>query len=150
MTEQKIPAPVYPPTLWLNNLAIRMALDTFMRAHLPGFSYRITSSNRTTESNARAGGAVNSAHVHGLAMDFTLINSDGSKIPEAQAKILYTSTVAPLWGAGFTEFEASSTGEGYHIHVNLPRTYSQTNSKIAIGLTIGLAVVTVGSVITLS
>lgn len=119
--ETRIPPPVNPITKMINLRVLRLAAAWFMGRHLPQYEQVITSDLRSQDENARVGGAENSAHLHGLAEDFKLrFKQGGQALTEPQARALYEEVIAPFW-PGFTEFERSSTREGYHIHWNLSR-----------------------------
>ncbi len=145
--ETDIPPPWYPPALWLNGAFLDYALRRLFDQHLPEYGYLVTSAGRSKEHNAAVGGAENGAHIHNLAKDFTLTKG-GARVPESEATTVYETRIAPYWDpAGFTEFEASSQGEGYHIHAGLPRTVNNTTTPIAWGLTgLTLAVIVSGIV----
>ena len=133
--ESSIPAPVNPLTLKINMAILSYVLGNFMKKYLPTFSRVTTSDIRTAEHNAQVGGVPNSAHVHGLAEDFQLMTG-AAKASEAQAKAAWEQVIKPNW-PGWTEFEASSPGEGYHIHVQLSReisTYAGIASLAGLGV----------------
>jgi len=138
MAETDIPPPVNPLTRMLNLQVLRFAAGQFMSRYLPEYAQAVTSDLRTTEHNEAVGGAPNSAHLHGLAEDFQLRYKAGpSVLTEAQARKIYDTVIAPNW-PGFSEFEKSSTGEGYHIHWNLSREISTYAGLVAVA---GLGVV---------
>lgn len=135
--QQKVPPPSFPVTAKINLAVLDFVFQWFMRKYLPAFKARITSSYRSPAENAATPGAAgNSAHLHGLAYDFTLQYENGSPVPEIQAKKLYEGFIAPNW-PGFTEWEATSAGEGYHVHVNLSReitTFTGVAGAAALGV----------------
>jgi hypothetical protein len=121
--ETKIPPPKNPLTIRINLAILRYVRTMFFSKWLPGFQPAVSSDVRTAERNAKVGGAANSAHVHGLAEDFQLKDLAGKVIPEPQAKALFEQFIKPNW-PGFSMWEASSPGEGYHVHVQLNRNIS--------------------------
>jgi hypothetical protein len=137
MDENAIPAPVNPLTLKINLTILRFVRDQFFKKYLPNFAPVITSDLRSAEHNAQVGGASNSAHVHGLAEDFVLTFKAGGPVSETQARAAYDQYIAPNW-PGFTEWESSKPGEGYHIHWNLSREVTTYSSLIALA---GLGVI---------
>ncbi len=138
-----IPAPINPLTKMVNLQVLRFVAGRFFAAHLPEYAQVVTSDLRTVEHNKAVGGVENSAHVHGLAEDFQLkYKASGLPIPEPIAKGIYDKIIAPMW-AGFTEFEAASGGEGYHIHWNLSReisTYTGMAAMAGLGV-VGFAII---------
>lgn len=139
--EKDIPPPVNPLTIKINLAILSYVLGNFMTKYLPTFKRFTTSDIRTADHNSKVGGVPNSAHVHGLAEDFQLMIGN-SPASEAQAKAAWEQAFKPHW-PGFTEFEASSPGEGYHIHVQLSReisTYSGVTMVAALGV-LGFVVV---------
>jgi hypothetical protein len=133
--ENEIPAPINPLTLKINSVILGFVLDNFMKKQLPQYSRLTTSGLRTAEHNAEIGGVQNSAHVHGLAEDFQLLNH-GAKVPEVQARAAWEQFIKPNW-PGFTEFENAHGAEGYHVHVQLSReisTYAGIISLAGLGV----------------
>lgn len=141
MNEKEILPPVNPLTLKLNLTIMRFVSKQFAAKWLPNFDLVVTSDIRTAAHNKSVGGAANSAHVHGLAEDVVLRNrSTGKLLTESEAREVYNAYIAPNW-PGYSEFEKSSGGEGYHIHWNLSRevsTYSGLVAMAGIGV-IGFA-----------
>ena len=141
MNEKEIPPPVNPLTIKLNITIMRFVSKQFAARWLPNFDLVVTSDIRTAEHNKEIGGAANSAHVHGLAEDVVLKNrATGKMLTESEARAVYGEFIAPNW-PGYSEFEKSNAGEGYHIHWNLSReisTYSGLVSMAGIGV-IGFA-----------
>ena len=134
--ETTVPAPKNPLTLKINLAILRYVADNFFKKWLPNYDPVITSDLRTADHNAQVGGVPNSAHVHGLAEDFQLKFKNGAPLSEAQAKAVFEQTIKPNW-PGFSEWEASSSGEGYHIHVQLSRdisTYAGAISLAGLGV----------------
>lgn len=143
MNEASIPAPVNPLTLKLNLTILRYVSSLFSTKWLPALERVVTSDLRTASHNKDVGGVENSTHVHGLAEDFQLkYKGNGSLLSESQARAVYDQFIAPNW-PGFTEFEKSSSGEGYHIHWQLSRevsTYAGLITVAGIGV-VGFALI---------
>lgn len=140
--EAEIPAPKNPLTVRINLAILRFVREQFFKKWLPNMDPVITSDIRTPEHNAKVGGVPNSTHVHGLAEDFQLRYKNGALVPEAQAKAVFEQFVMPNW-PGFSEFEAASKDEGYHIHIQLSReisTYAGLISLAGIGA-LGFAII---------
>ena len=141
--EKTIPPPVSPLTVKLNLSILRFFSSMFAAKWFPSMEMVVTSDYRTKEHNTQIGGAENSAHVHGLAEDFQLkYKAGGQLVPEAQAKVVYDTIIAPNW-PGYTEWEPSSSKEGYHVHWNLSReitSYIGPVGVAAIGI-IGVAII---------
>jgi len=141
--ESAIPAPVNPLTIKLNLTILRFVLSQFAAKWLPAFDLVVTSELRTAEHNKKVGGVDNSTHVHGLGTDFQLkYKANGEPVPEVQARAAFDGFIKPNW-PGHSEFEASSKGEGYHVHVQLSReisTYTGLTALAGIGV-IGYAVI---------
>lgn len=137
MSETTIAAPVNPLTVKLNQTIFGYVAQMFRAKWLPALDVLVTSAYRTKEHNAKVGGAANSAHVHGLAEDWQLkYKASGQALSEAQARAVYNEFIKPNW-PGFSEFEGSSVGEGYHVHVQLSReisTYSGLVTVAGIGV----------------
>ncbi len=60
----------YPPTLSVLEEIYKLALAIQPYREKSGVPWRVTSWYRTPEANARAGGAENSLHLRGAAIDF--------------------------------------------------------------------------------
>lgn len=137
MTEEsKILPPKNPLTLQINLAILRYVRSNFFSKYLPTFDPIVTSDLRTPERNAKAGGVGNSTHLHGLGEDFQLKYKAGGLVPETQAKAVFDQFIKPNW-PGYTEWEGSSPGEGYHVHVQLSReisTYTGLASLAGIGV----------------
>lgn len=136
MEETKIPPPVNPLTVKINLWVLKLVFSNWAVKWLPTFDPVITSDYRTPAQNEAAGGAANSAHVHGLALDFALRSkATGKMVDQAQAKKVYEDFVAANW-PGYSHWESASAREGYHIHVNLSRqitTYAGIVSLAGLG-----------------
>jgi hypothetical protein len=142
MDETKVPAPKNPLTVKLNQFIFRTFREIFWRQFLPTLDPIITSAYRTMERNTQVGGAVNSAHVHGLAEDWQMRQKNGVTLPEAQAKAIFEKLIKPNW-PGYAYWEPSSPGEGYHVHAQLSReitTYAGLISMAGIGA-LGFAII---------
>lgn len=140
--ETKIPAPVNPLTAKINLAVLDFYFQAFAKKWLPTFKVQITSAYRTPEHNTEVGGASNSAHTHGLAYDFILLDAGGHQVPKLQAKSVYEQYVVPNW-SGFSLFEESDAVPGYHIHVNLSReitTYAGVMAVAGLGV-LGFAII---------
>ena len=140
--EAKIPAPKNPLTIKINLAILRYVREAFFKKWLPTLDPAVTSDLRTAEHNAKVGGVPNSTHVHGLAEDFQLRYKSGEALSEAQAKAIFDQVIKPNW-PGYSEWEPSSPGEGYHVHVQLSReisTYAGLISLAGIGV-LGFAVI---------
>lgn len=136
MSEKDVPAPKNPLTIKINLAIFRYVREAFFKKYLPNYEPVITSDIRTAEHNAKVGGVPNSTHVHGLAEDFQLKFKNGALLSEAQAKAVFEQTIKPNW-PGYSEWESSSPGEGYHVHAQLSReisTYSGLISLAGIGV----------------
>lgn len=118
-TETEIPAPKLAPVIQGNLFVLRTVFDWFKSRYLADYAIQITSEYRTPEHNAEIGGASNSAHIHGLALDFVLWGSDGKILSASDGKQVFESIVKPHW-PGFSEYEITDKGV-WHIHVNLSR-----------------------------
>lgn len=120
--EKNIPPPKSPVTVKINLTILGLVFDWFFKKYMPTFAARVTSEYRSAAVNAATpGSAANSAHLHGLARDFTLVfAANGQPVPEATARAAYDQFIVPHW-PGFTEWEGASKSEGYHIHVGLSR-----------------------------
>lgn len=143
MDETKVPPPASPLTKVINLAILRFIANNFAAKWLPAYERVVTSDLRTAEHNKEVGGVDNSTHVHGLAEDFQLkFKGNGQALSQSQAKAAYDQFIAPNW-PGFTEFEAASAGEGYHIHWQLSReitTYAALGGVAALGV-VGFVVV---------
>lgn len=102
---------VPPPPEWLARYLHFMVSDYVerFRDRLPsGVSFRITSGFRDPARNERVGGAANSAHIHGLAVDVVANSATGARI------------ISELWRR---EFGGVAIIESDHVHLNLPRAW---------------------------
>lgn len=111
--ETKILPPGNPLALAFNEAVIDWYFPQWARANLPGYEVVITSKTRQPGKNEAVGGAQNSAHLHGLAVDFYLLK-DGKRLSRESFQQVFDTKVVPSW-PGFALFEYD------HIHVNLSR-----------------------------
>lgn len=112
--EAEIKPPKNPLTVKINMAILDYYFQWFAKKYLPAFKPVITSGYRTEEKNKEVGGALNSAHLHGLAYDFVLQYPNGQAVPKVQAKTVFDEYIAPNWH-GFALWEDD------HVHVNLSR-----------------------------
>lgn len=143
MAASTVPVPVNPLTLQINLTVLRFVASQFLAKWMPTMEAVVTSELRSADHNESVGGVPDSAHLYGLAQDFQLrYKANKALVPEAQAKQIFTSVIAPNW-PGFAEWEGSSTGEGYHIHWNLSRdisTYAGIMAIAGVGV-VGFAII---------
>lgn len=125
--ENRIKPPKSPLTAKINLSILHFYFERFAKRYLPAFRYRITSDYRDTAKNKEVGGAANSAHLHGLALDFVLLDQNGKPVPKAQAKAVFDEFIAPNW-PGFALWESD------HIHVNLSRKISEFTAAAGIAV----------------
>lgn len=129
--EKTIPPPASPVTVQINLTILRFVFDWFCKKFLPAYKCQVTSEYRTKTHNTEVGGAENSAHVHGLAVDFILVYPQNNQpVPAIQAKKIFEEFVLPNW-PGYALWE------GDHIHLNLSReisTYAGIAGVALIGL----------------
>jgi peptidase M15-like protein len=121
MEETKIRPPSFPLTARINQAITDFYFEHFVRKYLAplGLEARVTSTLREADHNAAVGGAENSAHVHGLAVDFQLFRA-GKRVPAAEESQIFRDVIAPHW-SGFALDEVKSKN---HIHLNLTRQIS--------------------------
>lgn len=113
MSEKLIPPPSNPLALGFNEAVINWYFPQWAGKHLSDFEVIITSKTRLPSKNEVIGGAANSAHLHGLAVDFVL-RKNGRPLTVEEFRSVYETRVKPSW-PGFSLFETD------HIHVNLSR-----------------------------
>lgn len=121
LEETKIRPPSFPLTARINQAITDFYFEHFARKYLAplGLEARVTSTLRDVDHNHKVGGAENSAHVHGLAVDFQLFR-DGKRLGAAEESKVFRDVVAPNWpGFALDEVKAKN-----HIHVNLTRQIS--------------------------
>lgn len=108
---------IQPPSnalaLYFNESVINWYFPQWAQKHLPGYEVIITSKTRLPDKNTAVGGAANSAHLHGLAVDF-ILRKDGKPVVGEDFRRVFDTVVAPTW-PGFALYESD------HIHVNLSR-----------------------------
>lgn len=121
LEETKIRPPSFPLTARINQAITDFYFEHFARKYLAplGLEARITSTLREADHNAAVGGAANSAHVHGLAVDFQLFRA-GKRLGAAEESKVFRDVVAPNWPG----YALDEVKEKNHIHVNLTRQIS--------------------------
>ena len=118
--------PVNPITIAINKAILDKALNTLNEAYLPNYDLIVTSMYRTEKENKEAGGAADSAHMYGLAVDYVLKNkATGVVLNDAQMKKVFDQFIKPHW-MGYTYFSPKQphTNTGW-IHSNLERGISK-------------------------
>jgi len=118
--ETEIPPPSFPLTARINQAITDFYFDHFAAKYLSAYDVRKTSGLREADHNADVGGASNSAHLHGLAIDFQLWKN-GARLSPAEEARVFDQVVKPNW-PGFAQNEP----EKNHIHVNLTRQITVT------------------------
>jgi hypothetical protein len=113
--ENQIPPPAFPLTARINQAITDFYFDRFASKYLSDYEVRKTSGLREADHNEEVGGASNSAHLHGLAVDFQLWKNGQRVSPSEEAKV-FAQVVKPAW-PGYAQNEP----EKNHIHVNLSR-----------------------------
>lgn len=106
---------IAPPPGWIAQLLQRAALWRVQRwlaaaGAVEGLDYRVSSTYRDAARNQAVGGASNSAHVHGLAVDVVAL--PGSPLDYA--------AMAAAWnaqGLGYAHYDAR------HLHLGLARAW---------------------------
>lgn len=121
MEETKIRPPSFPLTARINQAITDFYFEHFARKYLAplGIEARVTSTLRELAHNENVGGAENSAHLHGLAVDFQLFRA-GKRVPAAEESKIFRDVIAPHW-PGYALDEVAKKN---HIHVNLTRQIS--------------------------
>lgn len=130
--------PVLKTHIGLNTWALDRAVDWLQKNYLPTFEIVETSKYRSPQHNRDVGGAPDSAHIYGLALDFALKNkTTGNILSDEQLKNVWSKFVKPYW-PGYTYYSPkqkdSSTG---WIHVNLDRSVSKSMFPLALAVTVG-------------
>lgn len=126
--ENKIRPPSFPLTIGINQAITDFYFGHFVQKYLAplGLGVEITGRDRDQVRNAQVGGAENSAHLHGLAVDFRLTRAGVALSPADSSKI-FTTLIKPNW-PGFAQDEMKDKN---HIHVNLSRAISITTGLTA-------------------
>lgn len=126
--EIKVTPPRFPLTIAINQAIADFYFNYFMNKYLPQYGYRITSTTRSPADNIRVGGASNSAHLHGLAIDFVLMEAGtGKNVTRGESQNIFNSIIKPKW-PGFALWESD------HIHVNLSRKIGTAANLLAISV----------------
>ncbi len=113
--ETQIAPPAFPLTARINQAITDFYFDRFATKYLTGYEVRKTSGLREADHNAEVGGEPNSAHLHGLAIDFQLWKN-GARVSPAEEARVFSQVVKPAW-PGYAQNEPDKN----HIHVNLSR-----------------------------
>jgi len=113
--ETQIAPPAFPLTARINQAITDFYFDRFATKYLSGYEVRKTSGLREADHNAEIGGEPNSAHLHGLAIDFQLWKA-GARVSPAEEARVFDQVVKPAW-PGYAQNEPDKN----HIHVNLSR-----------------------------
>lgn len=113
--ESQIAPPAFPLTARLNQAITDFYFEHFASKYLAGYEVHKTSTLREADHNDEVGGASNSAHLHGLAVDFQLFRN-GVRVPLSEEAQVFGQVVKPNW-PGYAQNEP----EKNHIHVNLSR-----------------------------
>jgi len=123
--ESQIPPPKFILAAKMNQVYTDYHFSNLVQNHLwpLGLDVAVTSSFRDADHNADVGGALNSAHLHGLAKDF-VITRGGRRVPLAEEKQVFASVVKPNW-PGY------ALHEGDHIHVDLSRTITPATATLS-------------------
>lgn len=116
--EKAIPPSRYPLAIKINSIIAGDIFHTFCDKYLSQYVARVTSMIRTPDHNLAVAGVSNSAHLHGLAIDFVLMK-DGVPLTSEETRIVCETIVKPNW-PDFVLFEVNPQGV-YHIHANLSR-----------------------------
>lgn len=113
--ESEIKPPTFPLTAKINQAITDFYFDAFAAKYLAAYDVRKTSGLREAGHNEDVGGVPNSAHLHGLAVDFQLWR-DGKRLSRSEEAAVFDQVVKPNWN-GYAQNEP----EKNHIHVNLSR-----------------------------
>ncbi len=132
ITDKDIKPPTNPVTLKINGWVMDWYFNYFIKKYLPAYTVVVTSTYRDPAHNADIGGVGNSAHLHNLAKDYVLQDANGAFLPASKAKEVFASFILPYW-QGFTQFEAATSKQGYHIHANLSRHVTTYAGVLAVG-----------------
>jgi hypothetical protein len=123
--------PINPATIQSNLLLMRKVFKEWIEKYLPDYEAVVTSEYRDKNKNASVGGSKDSAHLYALATDFVL-NFNGVRLTEEQLKRVYEEKIKPNW-PDFSLFE------GDHVHINLPRNFSQATKYIGWAISTAIA-----------
>lgn len=126
--ENEIAPPSFPLTARINQAITDFYFDHFASKYLSAYDVRKTSGLREMDHNAEVGGAPNSAHLHGLAVDFQLWR-DGHRVPLSEEAQIFSTIIKPKW-SGYAQNEP----EKNHIHVNLTRRITLTTGVTSIAV----------------
>lgn len=113
--EGEIMPPTFPLTARINQAITDFYFDAFAAKYLSGYDVRKTSGLREADHNQDVGGVPNSAHLHGLAVDFQLWRN-GVRVPLSEEAQVFNQVIKPNWN-GYAQNEP----EKNHVHVNLSR-----------------------------
>jgi len=113
--ENEIRPPTFPLTARINQAITDFYFDAFAAKYLSAYDVRKTSGLREADHNDDVGGAPNSAHLHGLAVDFQLWRN-GQRVPLKEEAAIFDQVIKPNWN-GYAQNEP----EKNHVHVNLSR-----------------------------
>lgn len=117
--ETDIAPPGFPLIAKINQAITDYYFDHFVEKYLAplGLSVRVTGKLRDVDRNAEVGGAENSAHLHGLAIDFQLLRA-GKPLTPADTAQVFRDVIKP----NFPGYAVDETPIGKnHIHVNYTR-----------------------------
>lgn len=121
LDEKKIRPPSFPLTARINQAITDFYFEHFVKKYLAplGIEARVTSTLREADHNEAVGGAANSAHLHGLAVDLQLFRA-GKRLSPTEESQVFRDVIAPNWpGFALDEVKAKN-----HIHLNLTRQIS--------------------------
>lgn len=135
--------PKNPGTLKANGLLVDNYLREYFTKYLPLYGFHVTSAFRTEEESARIPGAApDSAHGYNLARDFVILDKEGQMITEDLASKIHNEFFTD-W-QGYTYFSPSQSKDDplgektWHIHVNLPREWTNRTRWIGLLITAGV------------
>ena len=125
-----------------------------LRKRLGGHPLLVTSGYRSKEHNVAVGGAANSQHLYGMAVDIALANMDGAEI-EGHAKMLGFTGIGRYPGKGFIHLDlgpARTWGQPWpkratRFSEERQLEPSKGDKAIAIGSTVGSAATGVAGVL---
>lgn len=119
-----------PPPEWMARILSAVSVELAKRwlekdMGLDPSAYRITSTYRDPANNARVGGARNSAHLHGLAVDVVITPATLRR------------RIVEAWPYGYAE------DEGDHVHLNVSRRMGRMWARAGVMAAVGAALVAV-------